>query len=77
MDASTTAAVASVTVATIATAGTLVAAWLAHRAERNTRPISNGFAGDVTRRLERIEVLIVNHLEDHAERDLAPRRKPR
>jgi hypothetical protein len=73
MDAS----VASVVVAAIAAVGTVIAARLAHRAERNTRPTSNGFAGETIRRLERIEGLIVGHLEDHAEHDLRTRRQSR
>lgn len=78
MDPSTPAAIAaaaSVAVATIAAAGTVTAAILTRKVEQNTRGVSNGFAGDTTRRLERIEQLIVDHLDDHAQRDLMRRRK--
>lgn len=61
---------ASIVIALIAAAGTVVASWIAHRAEKNTRPVANGFATDTTQRLARIETLIVNHLEDHAGHDL-------
>jgi hypothetical protein len=77
MSTTTIEALVSVVVATVAASGTIVAAWMSHRAERNTRPISNGFAGDVCRRLGRIEHLLVNHLEDHAQHDLSGRSEPR
>lgn len=67
--------VAAVIAAAIATGGTITAAWIAHRAEKNTRPISNGFADDVKRRLTRIEGLMVGHLEDHTQHDLMRRRR--
>lgn len=53
-------------VAAIGALGSVVAAWVARQAVRNTRPLSNGFAGDITSRLSRIEDLIVNHINDHA-----------
>jgi hypothetical protein len=77
MSTTTIEALVSVVVATVAASGTIVAAWMSHRAERNTRPISNGFASDVCRRLGRIEHLLVNHLEDHAEHDLRSKKPPR
>lgn len=73
-----TATIATVCVAVISSGGSVLAAYVArqvHHVRNNTAPISNGFAGDVTRRLERIELLITNHLEDHAAADVAARRR--
>jgi hypothetical protein len=61
-------------VAAIGALGSVVAAWVARQAVRNTRPLSNGFAGDITGRLTRIEDLIVNHINDHAQSNI--KRKP-
>lgn len=60
---------AAVFVAFIAASGTVAVAFIARRTEKNTRPVSNGFADEVTGRLARIESLIVDHLRDHAHRD--------
>lgn len=70
-------AMVAISVASIAACGTVVSSWIAHRAEKNTRPISNGFASETLTRLGRIETLIVNHLEDHAESDLNNHRNRR
>ena len=64
----------TVYVAAIAALGSILSAWLALKAQKNTKPLSNGFAGDVIRRLDRIEGAILNHLEDHAEAELKKRR---
>lgn len=53
-------------VAAIGAAGSIVAAWVAHKARQNTKPISNGFAPETLTRLARIEELIIDHINDHA-----------
>lgn len=45
-----------------------IAAVYAAKAEKNSRPVSNGFAGGVNRKLDRLEDLIHEHLRDHATR---------
>jgi predicted TIM-barrel enzyme len=54
----------------IAAAGAVTAAWVASRVHRNTKPISNGFAPGVVRRLDRIEQLITDHIKAHADSDV-------
>lgn len=61
-------------VASIGAVGAVAAAWIARQAQRNTKPLSNGFAGDVTRRLDRIECLITSHIQAHADHDVSRRR---
>lgn len=63
----------TVIVAIVGACGSIVAAYVARQAQHNTRPISNGFAGDVTRRLDRIESLIQHHIQTHADNDVAKR----
>jgi hypothetical protein len=60
----------AVCVAAIGAVGSVAAAWVARQAAQNTKPISNGFASEVKGRLERIENLIVNHIEAHADHDV-------
>lgn len=38
----------------------------ANRAERNSRPVSNGFASGVNRKLDKLENLLLDHLRDHS-----------
>lgn len=64
------AGIAAVVVASIAAVASILSTIISAKAARNTKPIGNGFASDVVRRLGRIETLIVNHLEDHAGNDL-------
>lgn len=61
--------------ATIQALGTVLAASIAayaalkaSKAEKNSRPVSNGFAKAVTGSLERIEKRIDEHLRDHSNR---------
>lgn len=54
----------------IAAAGAVTAAWVASRVHRNTKPISNGFAPGVVKRLDRIESLITDHINAHADADV-------
>lgn len=61
--------------ATIQALGTVLAASIAayaalkaSKAEKNSRPVSNGFAKSVTGSLERIEKRIDEHLRDHSNR---------
>ncbi len=61
-------------VALIGAISSITAAWIAHKAHKNTKPLGNGFAPETTMRLARIESLIVNHIADHAYSDV--RRKP-
>lgn len=44
------------------------AAIKASKAEKNSRPVSNGFAKSVTGSLERIEKRMDDHLRDHSNR---------
>lgn len=54
-------------VATIVSASIAAyAAIKASKAERNSRPVSNGFAKSVTGSLERIEKRMDDHLRDHS-----------
>lgn len=64
------------TEATIQAIGTIIAAGVAGfaavksaKAEKNSRPVSNGFAKTVTGSLERIEKRIDEHLRDHSNRN--------
>lgn len=66
--------VVTIGVAAIGAVGSIVAAWVAHRVARNTKPISNGFAADTFRRLDRIEELILDHIESHANADVRRKR---
>lgn len=61
----------SIAVASIGAIGACVAAFISHTTQRNTKPISNGFAADTTRRLDRIEGLITGHIQAHADHDVA------
>jgi predicted TIM-barrel enzyme len=54
----------------IAAAGAVTAAWVAARVHKQTKPISNGFAPGVVRRLDRIESLITDHIKAHADSDV-------
>lgn len=58
---------AALAVATIGAVGSVVAAYVAHKARQNTKPISNGFAPETLARLARIEELVTNHINDHAQ----------
>jgi hypothetical protein len=55
----------------IVLAGTLpaiisgIAVFYSSKAEKNSRPVSNGFAAHVTGSLDRIERRIDEHLKDH------------
>ena len=74
--ASMVAAIVAIIAACIAAVGSVAAAKVGRQARDNTRSVGNGFAGDVTRRLARIEGLVVAHLEAHATHDLAPDSAP-
>lgn len=85
MSAEVTTAIVAVVVATIGAVGSCAAAYIARRAERNTRSVGNGFASDVHRKLDRIEDRLERvdgamqaHLDAHADRDLraVPTRRP-
>lgn len=53
--------------ATVVAAGVAgFAAIKASKAEKNSRPVSNGFARTVVGSLERIELRIDEHLRDHS-----------
>ena len=41
-----------IAIAAIGAAGAILSAYFAHRAEKNSRPVSNGFAGKVIAHLE-------------------------
>ena len=43
----------------------LYGAFAARRAERNSRPVSNGFTGYVLQDLREIRSILVDHLEAH------------
>lgn len=58
----------------IAAVGAVTAAWVANRVARNTKPLGNGFAPGVVRRLDRIESLITDHINSHADADVHRRR---
>lgn len=64
----------TIAVATIGATGSIAAAYVARQVHRNTKPISNGFASDTLRRLDRIEALILNHIEAHADSDVQRKR---
>lgn len=55
-------ALASVAVAAISTWGAVKA----NRAEKNSRPVSNGFAAGVREDLAEIRRLVTDHLRDHS-----------
>lgn len=59
------AGVVAVIVAGIAASASMVSSLISAKAAKNTKPISNGFAGDVLNRLGRIEQALLTHLEDH------------
>ena len=61
---------AIIIVAAIGAIGSTIAAWVSRQAVKQTKPISNGFAPDIKRRLDRIEQLITNHIEQHANNDV-------
>ena len=42
-----------------------IAAVMASKAVKNTKNVSNGFAGSVLDALERIEIRIDNHIDNH------------
>lgn len=48
-------------------------AWEARKARKNTATVGNGWTDSVDRRFDRLETLMVNHLEAHAESDLTKR----
>lgn len=48
----------------VAAAISAVAAMYAARAEKNSRPVSNGFANHVLTSLDRIEAMVKEHIED-------------
>jgi len=43
-----------------------VAAYYAAKAEKNSRPVSNGFTAEVVRDLRELRAMMVRHLENHA-----------
>jgi hypothetical protein len=49
----------------LATTVSSIAAIFAAKSEKNSRPVSNGFAAHVTGALDRIERRIDEHLKDH------------
>lgn len=49
----------------MATTVSSIAAIFAARSEKNSRPVSNGFAAHVVGSLDRIERRIDEHLKDH------------
>lgn len=62
-----------VTEAEIAALGTIaaaviagIAAIFAAKAEKNSRPVSNGFASGVRDELKEIRQLLLDHLQDHS-----------
>lgn len=69
--------VIALAVASIGAIGSILAALVARRAEKNTRPVSNGFAGETLHRLNRIELLVTDHIQAHANSDLSEHRKRR
>lgn len=75
LDPAVITAAGAVLVAAVAAGGSVITAIVSRKVHENTKPIGNGFAGDVTRRLERIEGLIIDHLEDHASADLSRKRR--
>ena len=42
-----------------------IAALFAAKAEKNSRPVSNGFAEGVRADLKEIRALVIRHIEDH------------
>ena len=44
-----------IAIAAIGAAGAILSAYFAHRAEKNSRPVSNGFAAGVNRALSEIQ----------------------
>ena len=49
----------------VAAAISAVAAMYAARAEKNSRPVSNGFASGVREDLKEIRSLVIRHIENH------------
>ena len=43
-----------------------VAAIFAAKSEKNSRPVSNGFADDMRRDIREIRAMLIKHLNDHA-----------
>lgn len=58
------AALSSVVVASIAAYGAVKA----NKAEKNSRPVSNGFASGVNGKLDKVENLLIDHLRDHSKK---------
>ena len=58
------AALSSVVVASIAAYGAVKA----NKAEKNSRPVSNGFASGVNTKLDKVENLLIDHLRDHSKK---------
>lgn len=56
------AASSSIIVAGIAAYGAIKA----NKAEKNSRPVSNGFASGVNGKLDKLENLLLDHLRDHS-----------
>lgn len=52
------------------TIGFAVVAFYSHRTDKQTRATGNGWAPEVTRRLDRIEKKIDGHLQSHADNDV-------
>ena len=53
--------------ATVVAAGIAgIAAYYAAKAEKNSRPVSNGFTAEVVRDLRELRAMMVRHLENHA-----------
>lgn len=46
-----------------------IAAYYAAKAEKNSRPVSNGFTAEVKQDLRELRDLLTTHLRDHANRD--------
>ena len=42
-----------------------IAALFAARAEKNSRPVSNGFADHVRQDLKEIRIMLIKHIENH------------
>lgn len=49
----------------IASAISSVAVYFAAKAEKNSRPVSNGFASGVREDLKEIRSLVIRHIENH------------
>lgn len=46
-----------------------IAVFFSSKAEKNSRPVSNGFASHVLKSLDRIETRLDNHIENHTIKD--------